>query len=101
MLLTFCENDFIRSELQQLSDDWWPLEVADLPVIARRIRSCPSLLLDLGGHSGDNHPVHSFHVLRRCKQPILVFMVRPMRAAVIAGLSTKCLSAGLQFLSRL
>ena len=68
------ENDFIRSELQQLSDDWWPLEVADLPVIARRIRSlAPSLLLDLGGHSGDNHPALLSHRLATVQATYLGF----------------------------
>ena len=39
------DRDFIRSELQELSDEWWPLEAGELSTIAGRIRShAPSLL---------------------------------------------------------
>ena len=51
------DQDPIRSELRQLSDEWWPLEAGDLVNTAARIRELsPSLLLDLGGHTADNHP---------------------------------------------
>ena len=52
------DQDPIRDELRQLSDEWWPLEAADVVSTAARIRDLePSLLLDLGGHSADNHPL--------------------------------------------
>ena len=52
------DQDPIRSELCQLSDEWWPLEAADVVSTAARIRGLkPSLLLDLGGHTADNFPV--------------------------------------------
>ena len=51
------DQDPIRAELLQLSDEWWPLEPAEIVGTAVRIREHqPSLLLDLGGHSADNHP---------------------------------------------
>ena len=51
------DQDPIRGELRQLSDEWWPLEPLDVVSTAARIREHqPSLLLDLGGHSADNHP---------------------------------------------
>ena len=51
------DKDPIRDELKQLSDEWWPLEAADVVSTTARIREqSPSLLLDLGGHSADNHP---------------------------------------------
>ena len=51
------DQDPIRDELRQLSDEWWPLEAADVVSTAARIRELsPSLLLDLGGHSADNQP---------------------------------------------
>ena len=52
------DQDPIRNELQQLSHEWWPLEAADVLSTAIRIREmAPSLLLDLGGHTADNHPL--------------------------------------------
>ena len=33
------DNDLIRSELRELSDEWWPLEAAELPQMANKIRS--------------------------------------------------------------
>lgn len=51
------DQDPIRDELRQLSDEWWPLEAADIVSTAARIRElAPSLLLDLGGHTADNQP---------------------------------------------
>ena len=52
------ENDPIREELQQLSHDWWSMEAGDVVSTSNRIRQTgPSLLLDLGGHTADNHPL--------------------------------------------
>jgi len=52
------DYDPIRNELRQLSDEWWPLEASDVVEIASRIRQQkPDLLLDLAGHTADNHPV--------------------------------------------
>ena len=52
------DQDPIRAELRQLSDEWWPLEAGDVVSTAARIRDmAPSLLLDLGGHTADNHPL--------------------------------------------
>ena len=52
------DQDPIRAELQQLSDQWWSLEASDVVSIAARIREMsPALLLDLGGHTADNHPL--------------------------------------------
>ena len=68
------ESDSIRSELKQLSDEWWPLEAAELPVMARRIRSlAPSLLLDLGGHTADNYPALLSHRLAAVQATYLGF----------------------------
>jgi len=51
------DYDPIREELRQLSDEWWPLEASEVPQMASRIRQQqPDLLLDLGGHTADNHP---------------------------------------------
>ena len=51
-------EDPIRTELRQLSDEWWPLEAADVVNTAVRIREqAPQILLDLGGHTADNHPL--------------------------------------------
>ena len=52
------DEDPIRAELRQLSDEWWPLEATDIVSTAARIRELtPSFLLDLGGHTADNHPL--------------------------------------------
>lgn len=52
------DEDNIRTELQSLSDEWWPLEAPEVVPIARKIRAIsPDFLLDLGGHTADNHPV--------------------------------------------
>ena len=51
------DSDSIRTELQQLSDEWWPLEASEVSKTATKIRTlAPSLLLDLGGHTADNFP---------------------------------------------
>ena len=45
MWLAVLEYDFIRSQLPGLSDDWWPIEAAELPDIARRIlEHAPSIV---------------------------------------------------------
>ena len=52
------DEDPIRTELRQLSDEWWPLDTKDVVSTAARIRDLePSLFLDLGGHTADNHPL--------------------------------------------
>ncbi len=51
------DEDPIRTELRELSDEWWALEASELAAMARRIHGHnPSILLDLGGHTADNHP---------------------------------------------
>ncbi len=51
------DNDSIRQELRQLSDEFWPLESSEVAQMAFRIqKKQPDLLLDLGGHTADNHP---------------------------------------------
>ena len=68
------ESDSIRSELQQLSDEWWPLESGQLSDVAFRIREhSPSLLLDLGGHTADNHPALLSHRLAAVQATYLGF----------------------------
>ena len=68
------DRDPIRSELLQLSDEWWPLEAADLLATAVRIREqSPALLLDLGGHTADNHPVLLSHRLATVQATYLGF----------------------------
>lgn len=68
------DSDSIRTELRELSDDWWPLEAADLSAVARRIRShAPSLLLDLGGHTADNFPALLSHRLAAVQATYLGF----------------------------
>ena len=68
------DSDFIRSQLLELSDDWWPIEAAELPDIARRIREhAPSILLDLGGHTADNHPALLSHRLAAVQATYLGF----------------------------
>ena len=52
------DDDSLRAELAKCSDEWWPLEPSDAVNTAVRIRAQePSLLLDLGGHTADNHPL--------------------------------------------
>ena len=68
------DNDSIRSELQQLSHEWWPLEATEVSEMAHRIRSyAPSLLLDLGGHTADNHPLLLSHRLAAVQASYLGF----------------------------
>ena len=51
------DRDPLRDELKSLSDEWWPLEADGLSSIAEKIRGVSlSLLIDLGGHTADNHP---------------------------------------------
>lgn len=68
------DQDPIRTELSQLSDQWWPLEAADVVSTAARIRELsPSLLLDLGGHTADNHPLFLTQRLARVQATYLGF----------------------------
>jgi hypothetical protein len=68
------DRDFIRSELQELSDEWWPLEAANVSAMATRIRGqAPSLLLDLGGHTADNYPIFLSHRLAAVQATYLGF----------------------------
>ena len=68
------DKDLIRSELRELSDEWWPLEAAELPQMANKIRSvAPSFLLDLGGHTADNHPALLSHRLATVQATYLGF----------------------------
>lgn len=68
------DSDSIRTELRELSEDWWPLEASELPDMALRIRShAPSLLLDLGGHTADNHPALLSHRLAEVQSTYLGF----------------------------
>ena len=57
--------------------------------MAHRIRSySPALLLDLGGHTADNHPVSTVVIVwPPFKLLISVFTVLPMPVVVIGGLS--------------
>lgn len=68
------DSDPIRNELRELSDEWWLLEASELKQMAIRIRSkAPSLLLDLGGHSADNHPALLSHRLAAVQATYLGF----------------------------
>ena len=52
------DRDWIYKQLQELSDGWLPLEQSDVSLVAQKILDLsPSLLIDLGGHTADNHPV--------------------------------------------
>ena len=68
------DADPIRAELHELSDDWWPMEASDVSAIASRIRGlAPSILLDLGGHTADNHPALLCHRLATIQATYLGF----------------------------
>ena len=68
------DRDFIRSQLEELSDEWWPLEAVDISAMAARIRAQgPSLLLDLGGHTADNYPILLSHRLAAVQATYLGF----------------------------
>ena len=68
------DSDPIRTELRELSDEWWSLEASELSEMARRIRShAPSLLLDLGGHTADNYPAFLSHRLATVQATYLGF----------------------------
>ena len=68
------DTDPVRSELKKVSDDWWSLEPGDIPAIAGRIRShSPALMIDLGGHTADNHPVLLSHRLAAVQATYLGF----------------------------
>ena len=68
------DQDTIRSQMRQLSDEWWPLEVTDVIGTAGRIKEQqPSLLLDLGGHTADNHPVFLTQRLAKVQATYLGF----------------------------
>ena len=68
------DSDPVRSELRDLSDDWWPLKASELPAVASRIRGLsPSVLLDLGGHTADNYPALLSHRLASVQATYLGF----------------------------
>ena len=85
------DQDQVRTELQQLSDEWWPLETEDVVSTAERISSLsPSILLDLGGHTADNHPVFLSTRLATVQATYLGFMPQPMPNVVTGGLLMMC-----------
>ena len=52
------DRDWVHKELQELSDGWMAIEQSEASLAAQRIFDLsPSLLIDLGGHTADNHPV--------------------------------------------
>lgn len=68
------DEDHIRTELQAISDEWWPLEGPEIVSMARKIRAvAPDFLLDLGGHTADNHPVLLSHRLATVQASYLGF----------------------------
>lgn len=68
------DRDPIRSQLCELSEEWWPLESLHLSDTAAKIRGlAPSLLLDLGGHTADNHPALLSHRLAAVQASYLGF----------------------------
>ena len=68
------DEDHIRTELRALSDEWWPLGAPEIVSMARKIRELsPSFLLDLGGHTADNHPVLLSHRLATVQATYLGF----------------------------
>ena len=95
------DSDPIRSQLKELSDDWWPLECGEVSVIARRIRSqSPSLLLDLGGHTADNHPSLLSHRLASVQATYLGFYGPSYASCCDWWIVDHVLKRFLQFLSR-
>ena len=69
------DEDNIRTELQSLSDEWWPLEAPEVVPIARKIRAISLIFIDLGGHTADNH-LSFKSTLATVRQLILVSMVQ-------------------------
>ena len=68
------DADPLRDELKSLSDEWWPLEADGVSSIAERIRGLsPDLLIDLGGHTADNHPALLCHRLATVQATYLGF----------------------------
>ena len=68
------DADPVRDELKSLSDEWWPLEADGVSSIAERIRGLsPDLLIDLGGHTADNHPALLCHRLAKVQATYLGF----------------------------
>ena len=68
------DSDSVRTQLRDLSDEWWSLEPSEVSAVAGRIRSySPSLLLDLGGHTADNHPALLSHRLASVQATYLGF----------------------------
>ena len=68
------DSDSIRTELKKLSHEWWPFDASEVSSIASRIRQrAPSLLLDLGGHTADNHPALLSHRLAAVQATYLGF----------------------------
>ena len=68
------DSDSVRDQLRELSDDWWSLDPSEVFSVITRIRSeSPSLLLDLGGHTADNHPAFLSHRLASVQATYLGF----------------------------
>ena len=68
------DSDPIRSELNKLSEEWWSFEASEVCEIASRIRGlAPAFLLDLGGHTADNHPALLSHRLASVQATYLGF----------------------------
>ena len=68
------DKDSIRSELSRFSDEWWPLDPANISHMAARIQDLsPDLLIDLGGHTADNHPALLSHRLAKVQATYLGF----------------------------
>ena len=75
------DDDPIRDELRELSDDWWPFDAVEWVQMAHKIRSkAPSMLLDLGGHTADNHPALLRHRLAAVQATYLGFYGPPYAA---------------------
>ena len=74
MLLAPTRSRSVRAELRQLSDEWVASEATDVVDTAARIRElAPALLLDLGGHTADNHPLLLTHRLATVQASYLGF----------------------------
>ena len=49
------DHDWIRDELKSHSEEWHPIDKEDNPIPLLN-KTCPHILLDLGGHTADNRP---------------------------------------------
>ena len=68
------DTDPVRTELKEVSDEWWSLEPGDVSAMAKKIRShSPALMMDLGGHTADNHPALLSHRLASVQATYLGF----------------------------